>query len=493
MPTDIDEWYYTLDAYERCYVIASALLQGAPVDEVSQRARILYQTDHSTQEDGQFMDASSPVNGVVLGRSASKLRRRTYTTVSQAGGTSRLFWQNTAFGRRMLHFIAEESVEWSGHQPNQTFLDMLQGWPEELHGEVARRAARMFGGILAYQSTNQLWRVANAWADSKSSRNWRLAASLLAGAYEIGYLETNQHTGNTIMVSVLRLLKQWAERFTLLANTHVACAAAQTYSLIGRWSPEQAAQGLNLLLQMPSKKTEAQKGTLSGELVSTIVSAHVSLTWLGAIRNVLVALAAHAEQWSHQYSPPTRIGEYQYYRQQREMILNVTFDAFFLIAGSSLSVALDTISPNYSATLPLPVSPILPDRTGKDTLLAGLLSTYETAWNSQLTVLLCAAIVEGKNKPAFELLRQWAEVVLKLQGHEAQELYITFVQFMVSLDNLIVAWCRDLEDRGMTRQLPVKMYREMLSRWMKENQAQRTALHKLAQDVLFLIGKPSID
>jgi len=487
MPATIDEWYYQLDAYERCYVIAATMLQGAPVDVVSQKAKELCQSNHTSLQELQTA-GSSLVGDGILGRSASKLKRRTYTTARQIGGTSRLFWQNAEFGRRMLQFIAEESVEWSGYHSEQTFLDILQKWPEELHGEIARRAARMLGGMLAYQSTNQLWRVANAWADSKNSRNWRLAASLLGGAYEIGYCEADRRTGSEIMASVLRLLRQWGERFTLSANTRVACAAAQAYSLLGRWSLEQALQGLNSLLQVPQKKVEKDKETLPGELASTLVSAYISLTWQGSIRGVLAALAEYAEQWSHQYSPPTKIGEYQYYRQRRELILNVTFDTFFLIASSSLSVAQDVMLAEYSATLPLPASPPLPDHEGRDVLLAGLLSAGETVWGNQLTVLLCAAIVEGKNKPAFELLQQWATMVLVWQGGEAQALYINFVRFMATLAKLLEIWCRDLESRGMTRQLPIKMYREMLSRWMKESHSQSIALGRLAQDVLFLIG-----
>jgi|GEM_PF-2269511 hypothetical protein len=89
MPSTIDEWYYQLDAYERCYVIAATMLQGAPVDVVSQKAKELCQSNHTSLQELQTA-SSSLVGDGILGRSASKFKRRTYTTTRQIGGTSRL-------------------------------------------------------------------------------------------------------------------------------------------------------------------------------------------------------------------------------------------------------------------------------------------------------------------------------------------------------------------------------------------------------------------
>jgi hypothetical protein len=482
MPSDIDEWFYKLDDYERYYVVAVALLQGVPATDVSLKARDLYQSC-CFMTGSQSAVTLASMNGAIPSHSATRLRKRTYTILSQAGGVARLFWQNTEFGAQVLRFIAEESIEWPGSQPGQSFLDILQKWPEELAGECSRRSARALGGILAYQSTNQLWRVANAWANSESNRNWHLAALLLSGAYEVGCIEADRRVSSSITDSVLRLLKQWTERFVQSSNTRVACAAARTYSLLGRQSPEIALQGIEQLLQLPPRKTE---NALPDEIISAIVSAYVALTWSGHARLVLDALALHAEHWSHQHYLPVK--EYQRYRQQREMVLNVTFDAFFLIAASSLAARGDDLSISYNAAGSLPEHPALPDRSGRDILLAGLLTRDEPCWYLDLSTLLCAAIIEKKNKAAFDLLRQWAETVLGQQGDETKTLYAVFVNFIVNLGRKLHEWCNDLEGRGLTRR-SLETYRDRLIKWKNEGPTHQHPVSELAQDVLLLVDR----
>ena len=480
MPPDIDDWFYQLDDYERYYVVAVTLLQGAPATDVSLKAKELHQTCRPVT---QQPDIQAPMDGSIPSRSATKLRKRSYTTIGQVGGVARIFWQNAEFGAQVLHFIAEESIEWPGSQLGQSFLDMLQKWSEGLTGECSRRSARALGGILAYQSTNQLWRVANAWANNEDDRSRRLAALLLSGAYEVGCIEADRNVGNALMDSVLRLLKQWVERFLQSANVRVACAAVRTYSLLGRQSPEIALQGVEQLLQQPLRKTA---NALPDEIISAIVSAYVALAWSGNIRLVLDALTLHVEHWSHQHHLPAK--EYQQYRQQREMVLNVTFDAFFLIAASSLAAKRDDPSIIYETSASLPAHPIVPDRDGKDILLVGLLSDAELAWHLDLSTLLCAAMIEKKHKAAFDLLRQWAEIVLGQQGDETEALYATFVNFMVSLDQRLHKWCRDLESRGMTRR-SVETYRNELIKWKNKEQSNQYPIAVLGQDILRLLDE----
>jgi hypothetical protein len=479
MPDDIDEWFYHLDEYERYYVVAVTLLQGAPATDVALKARELYQ---SCRPGAQQVDVPSSTDGAIPSRSMTKLRKRTCTIVRQAGGVARLFWQNTEFGAQVLRFIAEESIEWPGSQPGQSFLEMLQKWPEELTGECSRRSARTLGGMLAYQSTNQLWRVANSWANSENGRNRRLAALLLSGAYELGCIEDDKNIGNSITDSVLRLLKQWTERFVQSSNIRLACAAARTYSLLGRQSPEIALQGLEQLLQLPSRTTA---NTLPDEFISAMVSSYVALVWSGHIRLVLDTLALHVERWSHQHHLPTK--EYQQYRQQREMILNITFDAFFLISASSLAARRNDPSIHYDTNAVLPQQPSVPDHNGRDILLLGLLSQAELHWYLDLSMLLCAAIIEKKNKAAFDLLRQWAEIVLYQPGDETATLYAAFVNFMVNLDQRLHEWCRDLADQGMIRK-SVETYRDKLTKWLNEEYSSQRSISTLAHDVLLLVN-----
>ncbi|QBD77889.1 hypothetical protein EPA93_18575 [Ktedonosporobacter rubrisoli] len=482
MPAEIDDWFYQLDEYERYYVVTVAILQGAPVADVSMKARDLYLACSSPVRLGQG-DAQPARDGAIPARSATRLRRRTYTTATHAGGVSRLLWQNAEFGARVLRFIADESIEWPGSQPGQSFLDMLLQWPGELAGECSRRLTRALGAILAYQSTDQLWRIANAWANGESDRHRRLVALLLSGAYQVGTSEPDKKFAGVIADSVLRLLKQWGERFKQSANMQVACAAAQTYRQIGKLSPEIALAGIAQLLQLPMQKIE--RARLS-EFTSSIISAYVAFTWSGHVRLVLDALASNAERWSHQHYLPAK--NYQWYRQQREVALSITFDAFFLIAASSLSAKRADLTVSYNVAQSLPDHPPIPAHDGRDMLLSGLLSRNELHWYLDISILLCAAIIEKRNKAAFDLLRQWAEIVTTQPENDLTTLYAAFANFMVNLDQRLVEWCRDLQGRGMIRR-SVETYREKLIMWRDEGKLCQHPIGELMQGALLLITR----
>jgi hypothetical protein len=478
MPDEIDEWYYDkLDEYERSYVIAVAVLQGATANDITRKARELYQRTNST----------TLAVGTMPARSASRIRRNTYTTM-QESGDPRIFWKSSEFGPRILRFIAEESFEWPGIQPGQSFIDMLQTWPEELNGESARRAARMFGTILAYQSPNQLWRVANTWANRKYARDWRLAASLLNGAYEVGLNAQNNKSASILTNSVLQLLTQWSDRWLQSANVQVGCAAAHTYSLIGRRSPTIALQGLERLLQPreSAPRSSSKKSTRPRELASAIVSAYVTISLAGHIRTVLGNLAACVERLSHACQRPAKVSQYLQYKQQREQILDTTFETFFVIAASSLSAFSPTPTKSYSSSEALPTEPPMPDRNGRDILLTGLLTVSENQWRNNLTSLLCAAIIEGKSKPAFDLLLQWASIVLSQAQGKEETLYTNFITFMVNLGKTLHLWCNDLAQQGFNRSLALQAYENKLIAWRQEGYQQQNGIGTLAQYVLQL-------
>lgn len=479
MPAEIDEWYYDkLDDYERAYVIAVAVLQGSPANDITRKAHELSQLSVSGS------------SGPMAARSASRLRKNTYTMLRE-GGDPRIFWKNPDFGLRMLRFIAEESLEWPGSQPGQSFIDMLQSWVEELSGESSRRAARQFGSILAYQSTNQLIRVANGWANRKNVRDWRMAASLLNGAYEVGLSSQNGRASGPLTNAVLGLLAQWNDRWLQTGNAQVGCAAAHTFALLGRRSPTTALQGLERLLQPSQRGIDAQnsgtngaKNILPGQLASAIVQGYVALSFAGHSRLVLHNLAAHAELLVHQYQQPTRASQYIQYKKQREAVLDLTFDAFFLIAASSLSASSPNPSRSYGETLPEELS--LPDRNGRDLLLTALLAAQEVAWRNDLTTLLCAAIIEGKSRPAFDVLQQWANIVLSQPQDRLRELYAPFVTFMITLGKTLRLWCSDLASKGIDRSSALQAYQHRLTTWQQTGSQPQNGIRALAKYVLQL-------
>jgi hypothetical protein len=179
----------------------------------------------------------------------------------------------------------------------------------------------------------------------------------------------------------------------------------------------------------------------------------------------------------------------QRYRQQREPILNVTFDAFFLIAGSSLATTRAEPAVRYSTHIPLPAPLSIPDRAGRDVLLAGLLSTSEQQWHIHLATLLCAAIVEGRSKPALDLLRQWAEIVVRQQGDEAEMVYTVFVKFMAYLGHMVREWCQDLDNHALNRSLAPEVYENKLTSWRGTDPEQKHCIAILVQDVIRLLHR----
>ncbi len=466
-PSDVDEWYYNLDSYERCFVVATAMLHGSPFSVVSSKALLLFR---------------EPIQE----RSITKLKKRTYTVTVQNGSELRLFWQNSEFGSRVLHFLAEESTAWSGTQPGESYLDMLQRWPQELTGENSRRTARTLGALMSYQNPSILWKTANTWVESDNTRYRRLASQLLFGAYEVGCNENNAKTGSSIRNSIQGLLNQWTERFINTANIVMGCATAQTYSLLGRQFPEVALRGLGQLLQSLQYKKNTSN-VVSKEFTSSIISAYLALAWSGHIRDVLETFALFAENLSHQHSHSTR--DYRQYSKHREMVLTIVFDAFSLIAASSLTTKRDMVFPiQYSVKELLSECPLILDSSGKDVLLAGLLAHNEPQWHSSLLAIFCSMLIEKRYKVIFDLLRQWAETVIGQQGDEAHILYETFVDFMIALGRHLSIWCHDLQAQGIAR-AGLQAYKDKLIQWRNEHNTQPLSIHVLAQDVLLELEK----
>jgi hypothetical protein len=122
-------------------------------------------------------------------------------------------------------------------------------------------------------------------------------------------------------------------------------------------------------------------------------------------------------------------------------------------------------------------------------LLMGLLSASDVRQN--ITTLLCAAIVEKRSKPAFEFLRYWANAVLKMrrgQEGEAEEIYLSFRQFVVNLGKTVDKWCLDLEKQGFRSPQAIDAFKNRLEQWWIEARYRSNPIGSLAQEVLKQLG-----
>jgi hypothetical protein len=514
---EFSQWYYGLDEYEQYYVQTAAVLHGAPAHEVSKRADSFYklireqverresslraESQPGNQREAQQRDSSRFTDPLLRRIPSRELRLRTHTITRRVNGVERLYWRDvdqyglSTFGLQLLDFLSTEFISRGEH--GQISLDVLKQWSEESSNEVSWKAAHSYGVVLWCHDADLLGQIAENWAKVRSFRSRRRTAELLDGAYEIDRVKNEEKVdGERTPSIVLRLLDEWVDRVhadfsveNMNGATNVAinlgCAVASTYGLIGKRWPEIALNGLEHLLQFPQSESNDDTRII----FAAGVSSYVTLTWSGRIRIVLEHLAASAEQLSLRRSLPRKSEERQKYRRQREVRLNATFEAFFLIAAAALPEIRDNHTASYSLTEPLPPHPAIPDPDGRDVLLAGLLSAVDV--RESLTTLLCAAIVEKKSRPAFGLLRFWAEAVLELRGtqdREAEEIYLSFRQFIVNLGITVARWCLDLEQQGFRSPQAVDVYKNRLEQWCIEGRYLSAPIASLAQEVLNQLG-----
>lgn len=507
-------WYYGLGDYEQYYVLTAAILHGAPVREVVKRADSLYQFirdeverrgnllqsrshqgDQWETQQRESIRFSDPLLRTISGRD---LRKFTYTKTRKERGVERLYWQDadayglSTFGLHLLEFLCNEFI--SRGELGQFFLNALQQWSEESTGEVSRKAAHSYGVILWCHDADQLKKIAESWAKEYGPPR---TAELLDGAYEIYRVKSDEKVSNVgTSPVVLDLLKDWVKRVYEVLSTeqdanqaeidlaiNLGCAVASTYALIGKRSPDIALEGLERLLKLPLSNSTIDIDAI----FATGVSTYVILTWSGHVRNVLEHLAASAEQLSHTRNLPRKTEKRQEYRRQREVYLNATLEAFFLVAAASLTEMRDSQNIHYSLSEPLPPQPAIPDPVGRDVLLAFLLSGSEVRCRKYIMTLLCTAIVERKSKHAFGLLRYWAEIVLRMRGtqdKDAEEKYETFLQFIVNLGRTVDEWCHDLQEQGLFPPPAVETFKKRLKQWCIEGSFYSHPIGSFAQEVL---------
>ena len=502
---EFSQWYYGLGEYEQYYVQTAAILHGAPAHEVSKRADSLYKLireelekressirpglQQGDQRESPQRDASRFADPLLRRVPSRELRINTHTITRRVSNVERLYWRDvdqyglSTFGLRLLDFLSKEFISKGEH--GQISLDVLKQWSEESDKEVSWKAAHSYGVVLWCHNADLLSTEAKDWAKVNSFRSRRRTAELLDGAYEIENVKGDGDVRSKRTSSVVsQLLDDWIDRVHTefsAANANLGVAVASTYGLIGKRSPEIALAGLERLLQLPQSRSTEETRSIFAAGVST----YVTLTWSGHVRNVLDHLASNTEQLSHQHSLPQRTNERQRYRRQREVRLNATLETFFLVAASSLTEVQDSHVASYRLTGLLPQHPVIPDPQRRDVLLAGLLLANDVREN--ITTLLCAAIVEKKSKPAFELLRHWAEVVLKMRAAQdtaAEEIYASFRQFIVNLGKTVDKWCLDLENLGLRSPQAIDTFKNRLKQWCIEGHYRSDPIGSLAQEVL---------
>ena len=533
---EIERWYYQeLSERDRCFVKAAAVLHGAPLLEVAEASKELYeplkerdeerkaqasevappaplvpsssiselvtlvhalsQRDERTRTDqvqvGASQGGSTTLPAVDSGNS---LLERTHTYTLRVNGAMRLLWQDadasglSGFSVELLRFLAQESAleDIVGSQSGQHFLDIIGQWPAKYAGERSWRSASALGVIWWHQNAQKLlWGRANEWASSQREQDWEHAAALLDGAYQVERDTMKVGADNVVNSAVLQLLEQWVV-IAQEAETErgEGYAAARAYALIGRKSPEIALKGLERLLcflPQPKGINEGPRYPPENLFVFSVLK-YIDIVRSGHVRQVLKHLAEGAERLAHWRGSSQMRGERRENRHQSTVALHVIFTAFFLVAACSLS-AVDKDAPaSYSPGKRLPDHPSCPDSKGRDILLVGLLAKAERhLWQDQLAMLLCALIMEKNVLPALYLLRRWGEIVLKDKSKDAVAIEAVYEQFLVKVGKLILDWSAD---RGSGRTFAIGAYKHELTLWETDMRLPQPGSKKLAQKVL---------
>lgn len=438
-PAEIEEWYYdVLTEYERCFVEALAVLYGAPPEDISDAARQLYKADLKKRDDLPALRRRD-------------LLKHVCATIRRINLVDRTFWQNKNvqaqqdFTLRLLRFLADEKAL---SLQNERFSDTLCTWAETLPGECSRKAAYAAGVLLYYQNADELWRTANAWADSDKAKERHLAASLLNGAYDVDKMENPELADNTQKSPVFRLLNQWVGRAENARNQRVGSAAANTYRLMGRKIPDIALAGLESLLCFPESQASKDWERIAAGVWVECISDYVGIAWSGRIGKVLDHLARYARMLVNRQQRPTHVDQREAYDHRREINLVAVLDIFFFTALSFLDIREDA-QVTYNFTDPLPEFPPLPDPQGRDILLVGILSSQEPRWRGNLLVLLCAAIFAGREREAFFFLGQWVDNINRLSEEQRAEASEIYMQFLFALGGITHTWEEDMKARNL--------------------------------------------
>ncbi len=503
LPGTLDEirkWYrHDLNSVERCYVQAVAVLSGAPEHEIKKATRDFYKPLYDAKErhlermswarTEDIPDFETFSASVVLEPS---FLLKTYTTVRQVERVRRLFWWDAApngfsnFAVQVLKLIKEETP--IGGAGQQDFLEHLEQLQAKLKGESAWRIPRTLGALWLNEDAEHLKEIANEWVRKQSEGgwwDWRIA-HLLDGAYEIECGELGEDIDKADKSIVLRLLYDWTweahSSSQAQLQENIGCAVARTYGLIGQSCLQPALAGLDQLLCFPLSG-EGYKESIPEDVFICAVFSYVTLARFGSIRKVLTHLASNVERLSHQRKDLT-LREPKEYINQRNIMLSATFNTLILLSIVSSGPTNDTTNSMYSRSQRLDKTPKISEDGGKDILLAGLLARGEFTWRRDITTLLSGMLVEDAIEPAFYIMREWAETILRERGAESLDLRIAYIEFMLDVLYQADAWTNELRRSGYQQRHIAIPCRDILRRWKDEARQPPKPLGAFAKDML---------
>jgi hypothetical protein len=493
-------WYYRLEEYVQCYVLAVTLLHGATAREIYRRTDELYrltlqEKQNTLEQMTPPRDASSdqtsqtetppPPPTFAFPRPASlDLQKQTGTLSHRENGAERLFWHDVTetgyspLETRMLTFLAREynrkGEHWDG------FFKLVRSWSEQKRGsrgnieESSWRSTRALGAILWYQNITELRRLAEVWAKKDSFSGRQLATSLLHGAYEIEQWTQGKETPSAIH----QLLQEWIVRlqdtFTL-ANINLGCSVASMYGLL-IVSGNDIADTTRTLHYLDDLLRLQEYGNILyiQKLMATVSSTYVSLSLAGYIRQILCHLASIMEKLVYYRESPQKLQDRNVFRWQRGLRLYTALDAFFLIATTLRSQG-DQES-QWDGTVSKYLQPLeesVPfDTDYRDILLVGLLT--EDTLAEPLKTLLCAAMFSKRSKPVSELLTHWTSIVLAIKATQrptTTTVYTRFSTFLVDLGHEIQRWSREIRGNGYRQPVAYDAYRQQIWRWIDNKRA----------------------
>jgi hypothetical protein len=505
---EIAEWYIILNEYEQCLVQAMAIFAGASIPEVAYAANRLYKSiedaakrQSSTQPPGEQQPPPTVKNQL------STLKDRLYLRQRRFAREECLFWQDTdtdgisQFQLRLLNFLAYSAPMW----PESIFLSQLRAWADslEMDDDNAFRATRALGVVL-WHYVGTLREIANSWT-TKQSKMWYRAATLLYGAYEADCQAFGANANDPAKSPVLQLLGQWVRKARQSGAVNKGCAAALTYTLIGERSLKTAISGLNSLLELPrikkgnarKQETETSQETgveITEEVYECVVLGFHELAVSGYLVEIMHYLAHQVEGVAYHRLPLTDMTytEREYYRVQRQLTLIFALDTFFRIAGTSfhnVKTGQDWVNYSPAKALPSPLSPI--NRDGREVLLASILLTAESPLYAPLRSLLCAVLIENTGDLrdlGFDLLRQWADFVLKDQSPRPSLVRQAYIQFLVELSQEMQKWSRHTDALGFHASPATVRFQRRLQQWQQEGRRRQLPIETLAQEVLALLS-----
>ncbi len=239
-----------------------------------------------------------------------------------------------------------------------------------------------------------------------------------------------------------------------------------TYGLISRKVPDIALRGLERLLCFPESDAGTSWESIALFVWAESISNYVSVARSGQIRKALDHLARYAEMLIYQRQRPAKMSEREAYRERCRLNLEAVYNSFFLIILSSLAGARDDASVVYSLTEPLPDYPEIPDDTGRDMLLAGILSTEELRLHNCLATLLCAAIFAGKHREACFFMHQWANIVLRDTSDQREQLQIAYAEFVTGVGKMVQQWEKDPTALWLGQSLAFRKFTYQLGLWV---------------------------